>query len=217
LFTVGIRKLYKAPPKRELAEDDRITVNMGGTLAPTEAPGGIAGTGIGASFVQLSTKRGAPPPPPDAVEAYSKKSEQSTGVIQMIKLLIKDLDEEMTRAEVEEKSAQEDYDTLMTDAAAKRTTDSKLVEEKDGELAAAKATIEDLTDVKRSAGKELGAALQYISSLHSDCDWLVKYNDVRKQARMAEIDALSKAKAVLSGADYSLLQTQATRHHFLST
>merc|ERR1719171_1584725 len=38
-------KLYKAPPKRELSEEERITVNMGGTLAPTAAPGGIAGTG----------------------------------------------------------------------------------------------------------------------------------------------------------------------------
>merc|ERR1719174_967997 len=28
-------KLYKAPPKRELSEEDRITLNMGGTLAPT--------------------------------------------------------------------------------------------------------------------------------------------------------------------------------------
>merc|ERR1711937_752141 len=38
-------KLYKAPPKRQLTEEERITVNMGGTLAPTAAPGGIAGTG----------------------------------------------------------------------------------------------------------------------------------------------------------------------------
>merc|ERR1719399_894630 len=35
-------KLYKPPPKRQLSEEDRITVNMGGTLAPTAAPGGIA-------------------------------------------------------------------------------------------------------------------------------------------------------------------------------
>merc|ERR1719174_3094220 len=40
-------KLYKPPPKRELSEEEQITVNMGGTLAPTAAPGGIAGTGIG--------------------------------------------------------------------------------------------------------------------------------------------------------------------------
>merc|ERR1719316_152596 len=43
-------KLYKPPPKRELTEEERITLNMGGTLAPTNPPGGIAGTGV--SFVQ---------------------------------------------------------------------------------------------------------------------------------------------------------------------
>merc|ERR1719181_813588 len=63
-------KLYKAPPKRELSEEDRITVNMGGTLAPTAAPGGIAGTGIGLSQV-------APPPPPEANLAYKKSGEES--------------------------------------------------------------------------------------------------------------------------------------------
>merc|ERR1719436_1548566 len=46
-------KLYKAPPKRTLSEEERITVNMGGTLAPTAAPGGIAGTGITAVQVTL--------------------------------------------------------------------------------------------------------------------------------------------------------------------
>merc|ERR1719174_1366270 len=51
-------KLYKPPPKRELSEEEQITVNMGGTLAPTAAPGGIAGTGIGLAQV-------APPPPPE--------------------------------------------------------------------------------------------------------------------------------------------------------
>ena len=39
-------KLYKAPPKRQLSEEERISVANGGTLAPTAAPGGIAGTGV---------------------------------------------------------------------------------------------------------------------------------------------------------------------------
>merc|ERR1719375_789494 len=45
-------KLYKPPPKRELTEAERIMVNNGGTLAPTAAPGGIAGTGV-TVFLQL--------------------------------------------------------------------------------------------------------------------------------------------------------------------
>merc|ERR1719181_1863098 len=39
-------KLYKAPPKRVLTDEDRATLAAGGTLAPTAAPGGIAGTGV---------------------------------------------------------------------------------------------------------------------------------------------------------------------------
>merc|ERR1719272_1593370 len=85
-------KLYKAPAKRELSESERLTVNNGGTLAPTAAPGGIAGTGI-AVLSQV-----APPPPPATAAAYSKSSEESGGVIGMIDLLIKDLEKEMTVA-----------------------------------------------------------------------------------------------------------------------
>merc|ERR1719281_480119 len=46
-------KLYKPPPKRELTEEERITLNNGGTLAPTAAPAGIAGTGI-TVFAQIA-------------------------------------------------------------------------------------------------------------------------------------------------------------------
>merc|ERR1719491_2336951 len=56
-------KLYKAPVKKELTEEDQATLAAGGTLAPTTAPGGIAGTGIG--LVQTAT---APPPPPQSIE-----------------------------------------------------------------------------------------------------------------------------------------------------
>merc|ERR1719379_35451 len=56
-------KLYKPPPKRELTEEERITLNMGGTLAPTNPPGGIAGTGVG---LLQQDNRAAPPPPPEA-------------------------------------------------------------------------------------------------------------------------------------------------------
>merc|ERR1719174_435211 len=52
-------KLYKPPPKRELTEEERITLNNGGTLAPTEAPAGIAGTGI-AVFAQVAEREAQP-------------------------------------------------------------------------------------------------------------------------------------------------------------
>merc|ERR1712032_839276 len=57
-------KMYKAAPKTELSAENRVVVSMGGTVAPTPAPGGIAGTGV-VAFVQVQAHgEGAPPPPP---------------------------------------------------------------------------------------------------------------------------------------------------------
>jgi len=193
-------KLYKAPPKRELSDEDRATLAAGGTLAPTEAPGGIAGTGVTA----LSQE--APPPPPEAVGAYGKKSEESGGVIALMDLLVKDLDKEMTEAEFTEKDAQEDYETFMKDSSEKRAQDSKTLSDKEATLADTKARLEEEKAGKESAGKELMATMEYIHNLHTDCDWLIKYFDMRSEARTNEIDAMQKAKAVLNGADYSFLQ-----------
>jgi septal ring factor EnvC (AmiA/AmiB activator) len=200
-------KLYKAPPKRELSEEDRITVNNGGTLAATAAPGGIAGTGIEA----LQVKE-APPPPPESFKAYSKKSEESNGVIAMIDLLVKDLDKEMTTSQAEEKDAQESYEKAMADAADKRAQDTKSLTDKKGALADMQSELEGQTEEKKSTENELAATLQYIHTLHGECDWLLKYFDARKEARSGEIDSLGNAKAVLSGADYSLVETNRRTH-----
>merc|ERR1712141_899830 len=194
----------------ELSREDRIVENMSGTAAPTEAPGGIAGTGI-AVFAEVSShdqQGAAPPPPPETFGAYQKKSEDSMGVMAMIDLLIADLDKEMTEAETTEKDAQADYETAMKDAAEKRTADSKSLSEKEGIKAETEADLEAKTEDKAAASAELMSTMKYIASLHAECDWLLKYFDVRKEARASEIDALGKAKAVLSGADYSFLQAK---------
>merc|ERR1719161_2623419 len=130
-------KLYKPAPKRELTEEDRITTNFGGTLAPTAAPGGIAGTGIG--LVQHTV---APPPPPETWGAYSKKAEEGNGVIAMMDLLLKDLDTEMTEMEVTERQAQEEYEQFMADAAAKRSEDSKSITDESAVKADTEARLE---------------------------------------------------------------------------
>merc|ERR1719498_732518 len=192
-------KLYKAPPKRELTEEEQIVINNGGTLAPTAAPGGIAGTGIGLAQV-------APPPPPEANLAYKKSGEESNGVIAMIDLLVADLDKENQTMEVDEKDAQSDYEKFMADASEKRATDSKAITDKESAQAEAETQLQTDSDNKKSKMVEAMETAKYIGGLHEECDWLLKYFDARKAARSGEIDALGKAKAVLSGADYSLVQ-----------
>merc|ERR1719203_2239490 len=195
-------KMYKAPPKRQLSEEDQLVVNMGGTLAPTAAPGGIAGTGIG-----LAQVGAAPPPPPEANLAYKKSGEESGGVLAMIDLLVADLDKDNQIMEVEEKDAQKDYESFMADASDKRALDSKAITDKEAAKAETQAELESNTESKKSKTIEAMETAKYIAGLHEECDWLLKYYDARNSARTGEIDALGKAKAVLSGADYSLVQT----------
>jgi len=190
---------YKAPPKRQLSEDEQITLNMGGTLAPTEAPGGIAGTGISAL-----QGHAAPPPPPEANLAYKTKGEESAGVITMIDTLINDVEKENQVMKLEEEDAQSDYEKFMADAKAKRAEDSKSMSDAEGSLA---ETNEQMVTDKGTLGdtnNELMETEKYLGEVHAECDWLMKYYDVRKEARTGEIDAMGKAKDVLNGADYSL-------------
>merc|ERR1719156_217990 len=121
----------------------------------------------------------------------------------MIDLLIADLDKEMTEAKAEEKDAQEDYEQMMADSAKKRADDSKTLKDKIALKADLEAELDKQKEIAHDTTKELYATLKYIASLHAECDWLIQYFDVRKEARAGEVDSLKKAKAVLSGAGYS--------------
>merc|ERR1719221_2294624 len=155
---------------------------MGGTLAPTAPPGGIAGTGIAVlAEVSAHTQRAAAAP--EGPSAFKAKTEESAGVIAMMDLLIADLDKEMTESATAEKDAQADYEELMQDSADKRAQEASALTSKGSTKAALEADLQAHKDAKASATKELMATLEYTASLHSECDWLLKYYDVRKAAR----------------------------------
>jgi len=200
-------KMYKAPPKRQLSEEERITTNMGGTLAPTEAPGGIAGTGV------TVLAQGAPPPPPETWGAYSKKSEESNGVLAMIDMLAADLEKEIQEMEFEEKDAQKEYEQFMEDAKTKRVTDSKALADREAAKADFEGSLEKLHEEIMRKMKENMAVAETLKDIHLECDWLLQNYDYRKEARAGEREALKKAKAVLSGADYSFIEVARVRQH----
>merc|ERR1740130_904203 len=192
-------KLYRAPPKRELNEADAITVNMGGTLAPTAAPGGIAGTGIVAlqdafSFLQAKYE--------------NDRKEESSGVIGLLDTLIKDIKKQVTQMQFEEKDTQAEYEEFMNDSAAKRATDAKALSVKESAKADAEGSLQKHGQELKTALSEALANGEYLQSLHKECDWMLSNFDVRQEARTSEIGSLKQAKAVLSGADYSFLQVQ---------
>jgi len=167
--------------------------------APTAAPG---------AFAQV-----APPPPPETAGAYKKNSAGSGGVIGMMDMMVADLDKEITEIEVSEKENQKEYEQFMSDSAEKRALDSKSIEDKEGVKADTEARLLKDEESKTSTIKEAMATHEYLGDVHGDCDWLLNNFDSRKAARAGEVDALTKAKAVLSGADFSLIQRSEVRRH----
>jgi len=204
--------LYVKPVRRALTEEESIYVNSGGAdprdAEEAAAPKGIAGTGV-AVFNQLdlsANAAGAPPPPPATAEAYAKKD--SSGPLALLDRLTNDLKKEVQANEMDEKQGQKDYEEMMGESAAKRAADSKSLVEKDGQKANLEGDLQAAKGAKSTSSKELAALDEYISKLHGSCDFLLANFDLRKEARAGEISALSKAKAVLSGADYSFAQVR---------
>jgi len=163
------------------------------------------------AFMQISMHKGKadPGPPPAAPGAHKKQD--GGGVIAMIDTLVNDLTTEMTESEGNEKNAQGDYEEMMGDASAKRAADTKSVADKSSALADGESLLVNKGEELTSTQKELMAVHEYIGQLHGECDWIIKFFTIRSDARLGEIDALGKAKAVLSGADFSLVQRSARR------
>merc|ERR1719214_444416 len=167
-----------------------------------------APTTTAAAFAQV-----APPPPPETFGAYAKKGEESTGVIAMMDTMVADLDKEITEVEVEEKEAQKEYEQFMKDSAEKRALDAKSIESKESTKADTEAKLLKDEEEKTVTMKEAMATHEYLADVHGDCDWLLNNFETRKEARAGEVDSLTKAKAVLAGADYSLLERAEVHRH----
>merc|ERR1719352_2103524 len=95
----------------------------------------------------------------------------------------------------------------MKEAAEKRADDTQSLANKQKAKSELEAELEANKEEKGATEKSLMATMEHISSLHAECDWLIQYYEVRKEARAGEVESLETAKAFLSGADYSLLET----------
>merc|ERR1719287_354612 len=180
-------------------------------MIATAAPDLIPGTSIAAMQTQLYAQlneyttddaSAAPPAPPATWDAYQKKDGKSNGVIALMDMLLKELQDGITEAENEEKTAQKDYERLMTESTASRASMSEGITSKEVAKADLDTKIEATKEKKTSEETQLGSLKQTMAQLHADCDFLIENYDLRKTARAAEVEGLQNAKSVLSGANF---------------
>jgi len=121
----------------------------------------------------------------------------------MMEILIRDLTKQIAAAEKEEKDSQGDYEKFITESANKRSTDTLELESKEAAKAPAEETLLKNQGQKKASMRQLMTNGEYIKNLHGECDWLMQNFATRKEGRTDEVDSLTQAKDVLTGADYA--------------
>merc|ERR1740138_1502710 len=202
LFKFYRPTMYKEAPKRELTEEEKLLAASGASdMIATEAPEMIPGTSIAALFAQVH-QRAAPPAPPATWGAYQKKDGKSNGVIGLMEMLIKELEDGITTSKHEEETAQKDYERLMSDSQATRAKNVESITTKEAAKADLDTKIEETKEKKVNQETTLDNVKQLLLDLHSKCDFIIENFDMRKAARVNEKEGLDNAKSVLSGANF---------------
>lgn len=153
-----------------------------------------------ASFVQG-------PPPPAGFNTYEKNA-GGNSVLQLLQQIINDakaIEAEATRAEAD---AQEGYESFVVET--NRSVKAKTKARIDNEEDKAKKEVDRSEAISSRQG--LQVEIDQLSSeeadFHKSCDFVVKNFEVRQEARDEEVEALRQAKSILSGANFSFLQTR---------
>jgi hypothetical protein len=121
----------------------------------------------------------------------------------LMDMLTKELEKDMQAAEHEEKTANKEYTELVADAQETRAQDVKGMTTAENSKAELETELDEAKTQSIMKNDELQQIQTYIQDLHSSCDFILANFEVRREARGNEIDSLTNAKAVLSGADYS--------------
>jgi len=196
------RKEENAEYKEDMANNvaaKKILELAKGRLAKFYSPKSAAAASL-VSVGQHDVESAAPPPPPETWGAYKKQTEEAGGILGMMQMMITDVEKEITESKTEEKNAQEEYDQLMVDSGEKRRMDSKTLSDKESAKADLEKSLQQMAKEEKTTKFEVMTTAETLKDLHLECDWLLSNFEARKEARAGEIDALKKAKAVLSGA-----------------
>jgi hypothetical protein len=154
-------------------------------------------------FVQVKAHAN-PPPKPSGPEAtgYSKSS-SSGGVLQLLSMIIADAGRTVDEMRSSENESQSDYAANVA-----ATTDSiqagrAAIAEKEKQLATGKGEESETEEAQLANGQSLDKLAELLTGIHGQCDFVIKYFDIRQKSRAEEMDAIAEAKAILSGASFA--------------
>jgi hypothetical protein len=126
---------------------------------------------------------------------------ESGGIIGMLEVIEKDFGRLAADTESGEASAQQEYDTFMTDSRTDKAAKSSSIEHKSAKKQDESQALTTKKSDLEGTQKELDAALAYFDKLKPSCvDSGVSYED-RVSRRKEEIESLQEALKILNGED----------------
>jgi len=158
------------------------------------------------SLVQMHTASrqvpGAAAPPPPASPKDYEKSAAAGGVLQLIAKIITDAEVTEKELEKDEQKSQEDYSAFVVSTKESIEADSAAIEEKESQKASAESQKAETEEAQLANKVELEKLGELLKAHHLDCDFVLKFFDLRQKSRAEEMDAIKDAKAILSGANF---------------
>mmetsp|Transcript_49635 Transcript_49635/g.137947 ORF Transcript_49635/g.137947 Transcript_49635/m.137947 type:complete len:729 (-) Transcript_49635:85-2271(-) len=179
--------------------DQRATVNI--LEKATERLRAFYVFGQIGAYARKQEPGAAAPPPPPSPKAY-EKSALSGGVLQLLDKIIKDAEVAEQELVTTEQKAQSDYAAFVQSATASIEADRDATRQKEAGKASAEAELSETEEAQLANGEDLAKLADLLKAHHMDCDYLLKYFDVRQKARAEEMDAITDAKATLSGSKF---------------
>jgi regulator of replication initiation timing len=138
------------------------------------------------------------------VEFGGAKTQKSNSVMALMDQLSNELKGEIQEAEHNEKTAVKEYEELLADAKESKAAATNSITDKSKSKADLEIFMQSEKESHIVSSDQLQTLNDYINDLHQSCDFIVANFELRREARTSEIDGLTNAKAVLSGAGYSM-------------
>jgi hypothetical protein len=148
-------------------------------------------------------------PEPTRAKAYEKQGTGATGVLMLLSNILADATKMESSLIADEQAAQTSYEYLHKDMIKTIQANELAITEKEALLERARGAMSETEGTLLFTGEELEKLAGVLHGTHLDCDYLLKYFDVRQQARSEEMGAIVEAKAILSGADFGKAQEEA--------
>merc|ERR1719428_471758 len=118
-------------------------------------------------------------------------------------MIIEDAGREEDEMHMSEQKAQQDYAEYVAATTASIQADREAIAEKNKQAASTKAEKSETEESQLANQASLDKLAELLQGIHNQCDFILKYFDIRQKSRAEEMDAIEEAKAILSGADFS--------------